>query len=118
MTGEASAHMWRMAHLHIILGLAILFLTLHPLRDALDAHGLALTQTASTLQALNGIGLLLLARRPQSRIAAWLVTLGTLAFSSMIYVIAFTGTHPFDLAVPIGGFVMLAGWIKLAFERP
>lgn len=117
MAPEASQTAWRIAHLHIVVGLAILFLTLHPLRDALDAQALALTQTSSALQALNGIGLLALVRRPQSRIATWLIALGTFAFAAMVYVIAFTGAHPFDLMVPLGGLTMLAGWTKLAFER-
>jgi uncharacterized membrane protein YgdD (TMEM256/DUF423 family) len=104
---------------HALIGLILLFLTLHPLRDALDAHGLDLIQVMSAVQAGNGLGLMLLARREGgSRIAPALIAGGALASALMIWIIAFTGAHPFDPMVPLGGLAMIAGWVKLLFEKP
>lgn len=116
--GTKAILFWRLGTLHVLVGAAILFATLHPLRDALDPHSLVLVQTGSGLEAINGLGLLWLTSRPQSAIASWLIGLGTLAFAAMLYFIAFTGQHPFDPAVPLGGISMAAGWAKLLFERP
>lgn len=109
---------WRIGALHAFVGIAILFLTLHPLRDALDQHRLVLAQTGSAVQALSGIGLLWLCSRPQSRVAAWLIAAGTTVFTAMLYLLVFVGDQPLEAMVPVGGMIMLAGWAKLLFERP
>lgn len=96
---------------HVFVSQLLQFAALHPLRDALDAHNLAVLQTMCAVQAVNGLGLMLLAMRGVSKLAAMLIALGTLLSAAMIWVIAFTGTHPFDPAVPIGGMLFLAGWL-------
>lgn len=103
---------------HALVGLSLLFLTLHPLRDALNAHGLDLIQVMSAVQAGNGLGLMLLARRSGSLIAPALIAGGVLASSLVIWIIVFTGAHPFDLLVPLGGLAIMLGWAKLLFESP
>lgn len=109
---------WIVGGLHGLVGSAILFLTMHPLRDALDAHALELTRVASAVEAIQGLALLVLARAAQTQWAALLIALGTTVWTAMIYVIAFTGQHPLDEAVPVGGIIMMAGWLVLILTPP
>lgn len=102
---------------HALFGIALVFAALHPLRDALDAHGLALVQTMATVQALCGIGLAALAPRINAALPAALIAGGVTLSMAMILVIAFTGLHPFDPAVPLGGAAMLFGWAMLLAGR-
>lgn len=102
---------------HAVVGIALVFAALHPLRDALDAHGLALVQTMATVQALCGVGLAALGPRMTSRWPGLLIAGGVAVSMAMILVIAFTGTHPFDPAVPLGGLAMLIGWAMLLAGR-
>ena len=96
---------------HALIGQTLLFLSIHPLRELLDAQALTMVQTMSAVQIGNGLVLMLLARTAGGRLAPMLIALGTLASAAMIWIIAFTGTHPFDLIVPIGGLAMIVGWI-------
>ena len=59
---------------------------------------------------------MLLASRGIGKAAALLIALGTLLSAAMIWIIAFTGAHPFDPAVPIGGMLFLAGWLLVLWS--
>lgn len=109
---------WFVGVLHGLVGSAILFLTLHPLRDALDTHALELVRVASALESVQGVALLMLAHAGRGRIAAALIAGGTTAWAAMVYVIAFTGQHPLDLVVPVGGLTMMLGWLALLLTPP
>lgn len=102
---------WALGLAHGLIGSAILFASFHPLRDALDAHALALAVSGSTLQLGQGLALLLLAQRPGLAWPARLIGAGATIWTAMLYVIVFTGSHPFDAAVPVGGAIMLLGWV-------
>jgi uncharacterized membrane protein YgdD (TMEM256/DUF423 family) len=111
--------LWIFGTLHFLIGSLVLFLTLHPLRDALDAHALDLVIVISAYQAVQGLAVMALAGSDGlKRLAAMLMAVGAALSAAMIYIIAFTGTHPFDLAVPAGGFISLLGWAALLFARP
>jgi uncharacterized membrane protein YgdD (TMEM256/DUF423 family) len=109
---------WVAGGLHGLVGSALLFLTLHPLRDALDAHALELVRVGSAVEAIQGLALVVLSRLAGTTIAAALIAIGTTAWTAMLYLIAFTGQHPLDLAVPVGGMIMMAGWLALALMPP
>jgi uncharacterized membrane protein YgdD (TMEM256/DUF423 family) len=110
---------WRAGITHTLVGSTILFGSLHPLRDLLDAHELHLAVVGSSLQAIQGVALLMLAQFSKARWPAMLIAGGTAGYSLMLYVIIFTGMHPFDPLVPAGGSVMLLGWlILLVSPRP
>lgn len=96
---------------HLFVAQVLQFAAIHPLRDALDAHNLAVLQTMCAVQTANGLGLMLLALRGTGKLAAMLIALGTLLAAAMVWVIVFTAAHPFDLAVPLGGMLFLAGWL-------
>jgi len=36
----------------------------------------------------------------------------------MLYIIVFTGQHPLDEVVPIGGIIMMVGWLALIVLPP
>jgi uncharacterized membrane protein YgdD (TMEM256/DUF423 family) len=107
---------WPIGVLHALVGTALLFLSLHPLRDALDQHALELVRAGSTLETLQGLALMLIART-KTALAAVLIAAGTTIWAAMLYFIAFTGQHPLDLVVPVGGFVMLLGWLVLLLRQ-
>ena len=66
--------LWSLGSLHFLIGSAILFLTLHPLRDALDAHALHLAMVMAAFQALQGLAVMLLSRGGGvARLAALLI---------------------------------------------
>lgn len=105
---------WLAGVLHGLIGTAIFFLTLHPLRDALDAHALDLAQTAGAWQAMQGLVLMIAAVATRSKISAALIAGGTFISCAMLYFIIFTGLRPPIIVIaPIGGAIAMAGWIGL-----
>lgn len=118
-SGAVSANGWifRSGAAHSFIGIALLFLTMHPLRDALEAAPLELIKIMSAVQALNGIALLALWPRLAGKLAPALIAGGVAASALMIWIIAFTGMHPFDLMVPLGGLAMMIGWLLLLLGK-
>jgi uncharacterized membrane protein YgdD (TMEM256/DUF423 family) len=110
---------WIAGVLHALAGTTLLFLSLHPLRDALADPELQLIKTGAAWQALQGLALMIVAVATRARIAAMLMAMGALISMSMICYIAFTGDRPpIIVAVPIGGGVAILGWIALVFSGP
>jgi len=104
---------------HALVGGAILFLTLHPLRDALDAHALDLARVGSAFEALQGIILMVVAAATRARLAAAAIAVGVTISAAMLYFIVFTGLQPAAIVlVPIGGGIALLGVAGLLFVRP
>jgi uncharacterized membrane protein YgdD (TMEM256/DUF423 family) len=106
---------WAFGVLHALIGSAVLFGLFHPLRDMLDAHAADLALKGSTLQAIQGIAILVLAAR--APVATAVIAAGVTVWSAMLYMIVFTGQHPFDAAVPSGGAIMLLGWLALLVAK-
>lgn len=110
---------WIAGVLHALIGSTLLFLTLHPLRDALAGPELDLIKIGGAWQALQGLAMMLVAATTHARIAAFLMAGGTAISMMMICYIAFTGDRPpVIVLVPIGGGVAILGWIALLFTRP
>ena len=66
--------------------------------------------------ALLGVGLL--ARHMPGRglaLAGWAFLLGVTIFSGLLYAIALTGMRILGLVVPVGGVLLIAGWLALAY---
>lgn len=111
--------LWIFGALHFMTGSSILFLTLHPLRDALDAHALHLVVIMSAYEALQGLAVMALAGSGGlKRLSALFIATGVTLSAAMLYLIAFVGAHPFDPAVPVGGAIAFVGWSLLLFARP
>ena len=48
-------------------------------------------------------------------IAAWFFILGTLLFSGFLYLLVLTEETKLGMIVPIGGLLMIFGWVALAY---
>ncbi len=96
----------------------------HALQNILDAkatswYGTAVTYHSGHALALLVTGLLLL-HTNNGRGASWLrasgifMTLGVLVFSGSLYAMAFTGITRLGMITPIGGALLIMGWLCLA----
>ena len=95
----------------------------HALRPMLEASGrLETFETAVRYQfyhllALLAVGVLAVAR-PDLRgldTAALLWLAGIVVFSGSLYAICFTGITKFGAVAPLGGLLLIAGWVRLLF---
>jgi uncharacterized membrane protein YgdD (TMEM256/DUF423 family) len=66
--------------------------------------------------ALLAVGLLAVASRGGTALqaAGWSFLLGSLIFSGSLYILSVTGLRWLGAITPIGGVLMLAGWLALA----
>lgn len=92
----------------------------HALRARLPADLLAAFETGARYQLYHALGLLavalLLGRWPHSllRAAGWLFLAGTVAFSGSLYLLSLTGARWWGAVTPLGGVLLLLGWLALA----
>lgn len=49
--------------------------------------------------------------------AWWCIAAGTVFFSGSLYVLAFTGVKVLGAITPLGGLLMMAGWLLVALRR-
>ncbi|GAA4355049.1 DUF423 domain-containing protein [Hymenobacter saemangeumensis] len=105
------------------LGVAIGAFGAHKLHDMLEKAGrLDTFETAVRYQFYHVLALFALgtlwAFRPELRslsTPAWLWVGGILLFSGSLYVLCFTGITKMGIVAPIGGLLLLAGWLSLAW---
>jgi len=90
----------------------------HALRSSLDATHLGWWQTAVQYQMWHAIGLIALSAIPLTRPGppAILLTIGTIIFSGTLYLMALTGVRWLGAITPIGGALMILGWLALAWS--
>ena len=90
----------------------------HGLRAVLTPEALGWWQTGVQYQMWHAIGLVAIgaARLPGSRLAVWLLTLGTLVFAGSLYVMALTGMRWLGMVTPLGGGLMIGGWLYLSWR--
>ena len=90
----------------------------HGLRSALTPEALGWWQTGVQYQVWHAVGLVAVgaARLPGTRLAVWLLTLGTLVFAGSLYVMALTGMRWLGAVTPFGGALMIAGWLALGWR--
>jgi uncharacterized membrane protein YgdD (TMEM256/DUF423 family) len=105
------------------LGVAIGAFGAHGLRAMLEASGRFDTfETAVRYQfyhalAMLAVGVLATTARPELRgplgttAALWLG--GVLVFSGSLYLLCFTGITKLGAVAPIGGLLLIAGWVRL-----
>jgi uncharacterized membrane protein YgdD (TMEM256/DUF423 family) len=86
-----------------------------------DTHAAALIETASRFVLLHGLALglvgALAGRRPAAslRLAGTLFAAGAAAFGGGLTLYALTGSPYAQAGTPVGGTLLLAGWLALAW---
>ena len=89
----------------------------HGLRDALGARELGWWQTGVQYQMWQAIGLVALGGLPRRLgLAAAMIGGGALIFSGSLYLMALTGTHWLGAITPLGGLLMILGWLLAAWR--
>lgn len=94
----------------------------HALRDALSAAQRETFETAARYHLVHSLALAVVAlaahRTPGARAvdaAGWLFALGIVAFSGSLYALVLTGARWLGPVTPIGGVLLIAGWLCLAW---
>jgi uncharacterized membrane protein YgdD (TMEM256/DUF423 family) len=100
------------------LGIALGAFGVHALRGILSEAALGWWQTGVQYQLWNAIGLVALAAAPlgRVRVSAWLIAAGTLIFAGSLYVMALTGMRWLGAVTPVGGVLMIAGWVCVGWS--
>ena len=100
------------------LGIAAGAFGAHGLRDHLDAKDLDTFEVAVRYQLVHALALCAIAALPigtrRAGLAATLMLIGTLIFCGTLYVLVLTGMRWLGAVTPIGGVLMIAGWVALA----
>jgi uncharacterized membrane protein YgdD (TMEM256/DUF423 family) len=91
----------------------------HFLRGVLEKSGTAQTwQTGVLYHLVHAVALLILSGwRPVPRIAYNLILVGVIIFSGSLYTLALTNVKWFGAITPLGGLLMLGGWLVLALGK-
>ena len=92
----------------------------HALRARLDLSMLAAFETGARYQMYHALGLMAVAwagtRWPGTlaTVAGWCFVGGTLLFSGSLYAMALSGQRSLGAITPLGGILLLTGWLCLA----
>ncbi len=100
------------------LGIALGAFGSHGLRHILDPAQLEWWHTAVQYQMWHALGLIGLgaSRMERLTLSVTLLTTGTLIFSGTLYLLALTELHWLGMITPIGGLLMMAGWLSVAWR--
>ncbi len=90
----------------------------HALRGILHPAAAGWWQTAVQCQMWHALALVALGAAPLQRLAlaAWLIGGGALIFSGSLYVMALTDLRVLGMVTPVGGLLMILGWLALAWS--
>lgn len=93
----------------------------HALKGRLDVNALATWATASQYHFYHALALLLIAVLAKQFSAAalmpagWVLAFGMLLFCGSLYLLAFTGQRWLGAVTPLGGVMLIVGWLWVAF---
>lgn len=111
--------LWIAGVVHAAVGSLMFFLTLHPLRDALEAGALESAKVGYGWQAMMGLAAMVAAAATRARLAGWMIVGGAAISAAMLSYIIFTGERPpIIVLVPTGGMIATIGLILLAASAP
>ena len=90
----------------------------HALRDALGPVRLGWWQTAVQYQMWHALALMALAALPLPRLGwpAALLGFGTVVFAGTLYLMALTDLRWLGAITPLGGLLMIAGWLLIGWR--
>jgi uncharacterized membrane protein YgdD (TMEM256/DUF423 family) len=89
----------------------------HGLRHIVSPESLGVWKTAVEYQFIHTLALLLVALYPNNRafsVTFWLWVLGMVLFSGSLYVMVITGQRALGMVTPVGGTMLILGWLLLA----
>jgi uncharacterized membrane protein YgdD (TMEM256/DUF423 family) len=92
----------------------------HALKARLAPDLLAVFEVGARYQLIHALAILAAAwavhRAPSraARAAGWLLAGGTLLFSGSLYALALTGARGLGAVTPVGGVLLILGWLALA----
>jgi uncharacterized membrane protein YgdD (TMEM256/DUF423 family) len=93
----------------------------HGLKERLAPGMLEVYRTGVLYHLLHAVALLAVAlgadRLARPRAVATLFTTGVVIFSGSLYALALTGTAGLGAVAPVGGLLLMAGWVTLAINR-
>lgn len=91
----------------------------HALKERLPVDLLAVWNTAAHYHLIHAAALLALAlagaRDARVRLPFLLIASGVAIFSGSLYALALTGLRPLGAVTPIGGVLLVAGWVSIAW---
>lgn len=88
----------------------------HALKARLDPAMLANVDTAARYQMYAALALMLLGMGTHASRAGWPLFAGAVIFSGSLYLLALTGTRWLGAITPIGGVLMIAGFVLMALD--
>ncbi len=91
----------------------------HALKERVTSADLEIWQTAVLYHLVHAPALVLyglFSRTPRRHIAGWCLLLGTVIFSGTLYAIVLGGPRWLGAITPIGGILLIAGWLAFAWE--
>ena len=90
----------------------------HGLKSLVSAQQLEWWQTATLYWFIHGLGLLLVGilirLNYTTQTTAWLLQIGVIIFAGSLYAMTLGAPRWFGAITPIGGVLMIAGWLWLA----
>ena len=90
----------------------------HGLKAIVSTQQLELWQTATLYWFIHGLGLLLVGilirLNYATQTTAWLLQVGVIIFAGSLYAMTLGAPRWFGAITPIGGVLMIAGWLWLA----
>lgn len=98
------------------LGVALGAFAAHALKTSLTPELLANFETGVRYQMYAALALLVLGTRPEQRRAPALVLGGAVVFSGTLYILALTGMTWLGAVTPVGGVLLIAGFVLAAVD--
>lgn len=103
------------------LGVALGAFGAHGLKERLSPAMLEVYRTGVLYHLLHSVALLAVAlgadKLARPRAVGALFTAGVVVFSGSLYALAVTGVGALGAVAPLGGLLLMAGWVTLALNR-
>lgn len=110
----------KIAAINLAIGVGMGAFGAHGLQGVAGAYELDIWDTATLYLFVHGLGLLAIGvlnlGNYRIRLPAYLLQLGIMIFSGTLYAIALGAPKWLGMITPIGGTLMIIGWLALAFS--